>query len=178
MKFKNRRTAGQDLAKKLETHAAQPDVVVLGLTRGGLPVANEVAKKLQAPMDVIFVQKLGVPSHEELALGAIAAGDVCVLNRQLVDSLHIPSEEIDQISACEKQELERRENAYRDGAVPAAVADICSNFEEQVDVVICLEIPAHFGSIGAWYEDFLQISDDQLRQILKSTKQARFQEPG
>jgi predicted phosphoribosyltransferase len=112
--FRDRTEAGQLLAAKLERYADQPDVLVLGLPRGGVPVAAEVARKLHAPLDVFLVRKLGVPGHEELAMGAIASGGICVINRDVVAPLGIPEEVIDAVATEEQCELVRRERAYRD----------------------------------------------------------------
>lgn len=111
--FTNRRDAGQQLAQKLRRYVRQPDVFVLGLPRGGVPVAFEIAQALHAPLDVFLVRKLGVPGHEELAMGAIATGGVRVLNRTLIRSLGISPEAIAAITHQAQQELARRECAYR-----------------------------------------------------------------
>jgi putative phosphoribosyl transferase len=114
MIFKDRTDAGQKLAARLTRYADRGDVLVLALPRGGVPVACEVAKELKAPLDVFLVRKLGVPGHEELAMGAIAAGGVRVINEELVNYLGIPNEVIDAIAAVEQRELDRRARAYRD----------------------------------------------------------------
>lgn len=114
MRFRNRIEAGQQLAKRLAKYASRPDVLVLALPRGGVPVAYEVAQALHAPIDVFVVRKLGVPGHEELAMGAIASGGVRVLNGEVVESLRIPDGVIDAAAARELRELERRERVYRD----------------------------------------------------------------
>jgi len=111
--FRDRTEAGQLLAQKLALYANRPDVQVLGLPRGGVPVAYEVAQRLEAPLDVFVVRKLGVPGHEELAMGAIASGGVRVLNDAVVEALRIPNNLIDVVAAREQRELERRERAYR-----------------------------------------------------------------
>jgi predicted phosphoribosyltransferase len=112
-RFRNRRDAGRVLATKLAAYAKRPDVIVLALPRGGVPVAYEVAQALAAPLDVFLVRKLGVPGHEEFALGAIATGGVRVINQDVVRGLRIPPATIDAIAAREQQELERRERLYR-----------------------------------------------------------------
>jgi putative phosphoribosyl transferase len=112
--FKDRWEAGRALATRLTAYANRPEVLVLGLPRGGLPVAYEVAQALNAPLDVYLVRKLGVPGQEELAMGAIATGGVVVQNDELVKALHIPKNVIDAVIARERAELERRERAYRD----------------------------------------------------------------
>jgi predicted phosphoribosyltransferase len=113
MLFRDRAEAGRVLATELTKYADRPGVLVLALPRGGVPVAFEVARALHAPLDVFQVRKLGVPGHEELAMGAIASGGVRVLNEDLVRALRISDEVIDAVAAKEQRELERRERAYR-----------------------------------------------------------------
>ena len=112
-KFRDRREGGVLLADKLTHYAKSSDTIVLGLPRGGVPVAYEVAKKLDLPLDVFVVRKLGLPSHPELAMGAIATGNVRVLNQEVVQYLAIPDTVLDAVTAKEKEELQRRELAYR-----------------------------------------------------------------
>jgi predicted phosphoribosyltransferase len=119
--FKDRSDAGKFLATKLTEFANQPDVVVLALPRGGVPVAYEVAQKLHAPLDVFVVRKLGVPGFEELAMGAIASGGVRVLNDNIVSYLRIKQPVIDQVVAAEMRELQRRELLYRGSRPPLNV---------------------------------------------------------
>src|ERR671935_3059371 len=106
--FADRRQAGNELAAKLQHLSGRHDVIVLALPRGGVPVAGEVADALGAPLDVFIVRKLGVPGHEELAMGAIASGGVRVINHEVVDSLGIPPSAIDRTAASEERELKRR----------------------------------------------------------------------
>jgi putative phosphoribosyl transferase len=115
MVFHNRVDAGRRMAEKLDHYAGRPDVTVLALPRGGVPVGYEVARALGAPLDVFLVRKLGVPGREELAMGAIASGGVRVLNEDVVSELNIPPHWIDIVAARELEELRRREAAYRDG---------------------------------------------------------------
>src|ERR1700680_4995905 len=119
--FRDRREAGRLLAAKLSGYANRPDLLVLALPRGGVPVAYEVARALGAPLDVFVVRKLGVPGYEELAMGAVATGGVRVLNDQLVERLGIPESLIDAVAARERQELARRERLYRGGRPPPDV---------------------------------------------------------
>jgi predicted phosphoribosyltransferase len=119
--FHNRTHAGQLLAEKLSAYVNQPNVLVLGLPRGGVPVAAEVAKTLNAPLDVFVVRKLGLPNQPELAMGAIATGGVRVINRDVVDGLQIPELVIDAVAAQEQEELARRQQAYRDDLPPPEV---------------------------------------------------------
>ena len=208
--YKNRAEAGRKLAQALSDYAGRADVVVLGLPRGGVPVAYEVAKTLEAPLDVFIVRKLGVPGQEELAMGAIASGGVRVLNDEVVRGLSISEEEIQSIAEKEHAELERRERAYRgerarvdlknkiailvdDGlatgasmraavsglrqhnpdkivvAVSTAPPETCREFEDLADQVICLQTPSPFMGVGAWYADFPQTTDDQVRDLLEKT---------
>jgi putative phosphoribosyl transferase len=113
MIYSNRSEAGKFLAVLLTSYADRADVLVLALPRGGVPVAFEVAKELRAPLDIFLVRKLGLPGHEEFAIGAIATGGVRVLNDDVVDYLGISDDVIDSIAAKELRELERRERAYR-----------------------------------------------------------------
>jgi putative phosphoribosyl transferase len=119
--FSDRSEAGRVLAEQLKHWAGRPDVIVLALPRGGVPVAYEVAHELHAPMDVFIVRKLGVPGHEELAMGAVATGGVRVLNDQVVYGLGIPDYVIDAVANWELQELGRRQRLYRGSRPPTDV---------------------------------------------------------
>jgi predicted phosphoribosyltransferase len=112
-RFRDRFEAGRLLAERLREYAGRDDVIVLALPRGGVPVAYEVAKALGAPLDVFVVRKLGVPGHEELAMGAIASGGVAVLDERLIGAIGLSGEHLERVIAAELQELERREAAYR-----------------------------------------------------------------
>ena len=211
--YKNRSDAGKRLAAKLHIYTNRPDVVVLGLPRGGVPVAFEVATKLGLPLDVFVVRKLGVPGHEELAMGAIASGGIKVLNENVVRSLNISREIIESVAREQGEELKRREQLYRgdrpsldvrdvtvilvdDGlatgatmraalqalrkqkplsiivAVPAAAPEACEELGEEADDIICAITPDPFFSVGSWYEDFSQTTDDEVRQLLKIAHEA------
>jgi erythromycin esterase-like protein/predicted phosphoribosyltransferase len=206
-RFHDRAEAGRLLAERLRDAAGRDDVIVLALPRGGVPVGYEIAKALDAPLDVFLVRKLGMPGHEELAIGAIATGGTRVLNRRLMDSLSIPPEWIEAIDARERRELQRREQAYRgdrpapdlsgrtvilvdDGlatgstmlaaleavraeeparvvvAVPVADPEVCEEMRRHADEAVCLLTPRPLGAVGAWYEDFSQTSDDEVRDLL------------
>jgi putative phosphoribosyl transferase len=205
--FRDRTDGGRVLAERLRDYAQRDDVIVLGLARGGMPVAVEVARALSLPLDVFLVRKLGVPGHEELAMGAIASGGARVMNRAVVDRLALDDEAIEAVAAREQEELERREHAYRDGepaaevagrvgilvddglatgasmraavralrqrdaasvvvAVPIAPPRTCAELEDEADVVVCARTPEPFQAVGLWYEDFEQVTDDQVRQLL------------
>jgi erythromycin esterase-like protein/predicted phosphoribosyltransferase len=210
-RFEDRAQAGRRLAERLRGYAGRDDVVVLGLPRGGVPVAFEIARALDVPLDVFLVRKLGVPGHEEYALGAIATGGVRVLNRQLLESLDIPAEWLEAIDAKERRELDRRERVYRgdrpppdvagrtvilvdDGlatgstmlaavhavradeparvvvAVPVADPDVCEALGSVADEVVCLLTPRPFRAVGAWYEDFTQTADGEVRDLLERAR--------
>jgi putative phosphoribosyl transferase len=207
MLFKNRTIAGQVLAGELTEYADAQDVIVLGLPRGGVPVAFEIAQALNAPLDVLVVRKLGVPEQEELAMGAIAAGGVRIINEHIVNLVNISEETIARVAAQEERELERRELAYRgdrpfpdlqsrrvilvdDGlatgatmwaavaavkrqhpaemiiAVPVAATATCQELQKAVDKIVCPATRDPFYSVGLWYEDFPQTTDDQVRELL------------
>ncbi|MDT7751740.1 MAG: hypothetical protein QOD96_5402 [Pseudonocardiales bacterium] len=207
--FRDRRDAGRAVAGLLEHYRAQPDVVVLGLPRGGVPVAYEVARALSAPLDVFVVRKLGVPGQEEVAMGAIASGGVVVINDDVVRGLGIASEVLQRVAEQEGRELLRRQQAYRDGrpmpeladktvilvddglatgssmqaaiialrehkprrivvAVPAAPKSTCEELSAIVDEVICATTPAPFLAVGAWYWDFSQVTDEEVRDLLRA----------
>lgn len=207
--FRDRAEGGRFLAAKLGSYAGRTDLQVLALPRGGVPVALEVAKALEAPLDVFLVRKLGVPGHEELAMGAIASAGVRVLNREVVDRLRILPQQIEQAAAREQIELSRRERLYRgnrpaaelhnrivilvdDGlatgstmraavaavrkfhpakvivAVPTGAPNTCEDFQTEVDEIICAQTPDPFLSVGAWYENFGQVTDDEVRKTLEA----------
>jgi putative phosphoribosyl transferase len=111
--FKDRVDAGRKLAKKLSEYANRSDVIILALPRGGVPVAFEVAKELNVKMDIFIVRKLGVPENKELAMGAIASDNICVLNEDVIRFFQIPQRVIDEVAGNEPRELERRERLYR-----------------------------------------------------------------
>jgi len=210
-RFRHRAEAGRLLASRLREYAGRDDVVVLGLPRGGVPVAAEIARALDAPLDVFLVRKLGVPGHEELAFGAIATGGMRVLNQPFLEQLALPAEWIEAIDAKERRELERRERAYRgerpppdlagrtvilvdDGlatgatmlaavravklddparvvvAVPVADPEVCRALGTEADDIVCLHTPEQLGAVGAWYEDFSQTADEEVRDLLRHSR--------
>jgi putative phosphoribosyl transferase len=118
MYFRDRHHAGELLADVLSAYANRPDAIVLALPRGGVPVAAAVARRLNLPLDVFVVRKLGLPGHPELAMGAIAPGGVRVVNGEVVDALRVPESVLEEVTADEEHELERREHAYRDNRPP------------------------------------------------------------
>ncbi|BAY26873.1 phosphoribosyltransferase [Calothrix sp. NIES-2100] len=123
IKFRTRTEAGKFLARELTAYADCKDLLVLGLPRGGVPVAYEVAKALDAPLDICLVRKIGVPGHQELAMGAITSGGIRVLNSDVISSLAISKQTINQVTADESQELQRRDRAYRGDRPPLNVTN-------------------------------------------------------
>lgn len=120
-RFHDRSEAGEFLAEQLTAYANRADVIILALPRGGVPVAAQVARRLNAPLDVFTVRKLGLPAHPELAMGAVATGGVRVLNRDVVNGLRIPDDVIEEVTSLELQELRHRERTYRDDLPPSEV---------------------------------------------------------
>jgi putative phosphoribosyl transferase len=205
--FEDRRDAGRRLAAKLAEHAGEPGLLVLALPRGGVPVAYEVAEALAAPLDVFLVRKLGVPGHEELAMGAIASGGIRVLNDDVIEALRLNEDAIGAVAAREWRTLRERELSYRgersrlrvqgytvilvdDGlatgatmraavqalneehpkrliaAVPVAPPETCEAIRREVDEIVCALTPPVFYGVGSWYQDFVQTTDDEVRELL------------
>jgi putative phosphoribosyl transferase len=210
-KFHHRTQAGQLLAERLMVYQNKPHTLVLALPRGGVPVAFEIAQKLQLPLDIYLVRKLGVPGQEELAMGAIANNDVIVFNSDILDSLSLTTNQIDAVITSERHELTRRNKLYRhealpplithqtiilvdDGlatgatmraaisalkksqpakiivAVPVGSPDICIEIRKEVDELVCLSTPEPFYSVGTWYEDFPQTSDNEVLELLQRAR--------
>lgn len=209
--FAHRQEAGRKLATKLTDYGRSADTVVLALPRGGVPVAYEIAKILDLPLDIMLVRKLGVPGHEELAMGAIANGDMQVLNEDIVRSLGISGAMIERAVHAERNEMERRSRAYREGrpapdlkgctviladdgmatgatmrvavlaarqqqaarvivAVPIASDSAYEAALRIADEVICVDIPKPFYGVGAFYRDFAQTSDREVKALLHHAK--------
>lgn len=207
MLFRDRTEAGQVLAERLAPYANRPDVLVLALPRGGVPVGYEVAQALRVPLDVFLVRKLGLPGQEELAMGAIASGGTRVLNEDVVSKLNVPEEVIDAVAVEEQQELSRREHDYRDGrppldvrgrtvilvddglatgstmraataalrrqdpahivvAVPVGAPETCAELQRNADETVCVQMPQPFYAVGAWYDNFSQTTDEEVRDLL------------
>ena len=216
--FPDRREAGRLLAEALAQYAGREDVVVLGLPRGGVPVAYEVAAALRVPLDVFVVRKLGFPDQPELAMGAVASGGIRVINERVVRETGVPEDVIEEVARREQAEVEERERRYRDGrpplevrgktvilvddglatgstmraaaealrrqgpaalvvAVPTAARSTCEELGREVDEVVCARTPEPFWAVGAWYEDFEQTSDDEVRELLAQARAERSGEP-
>jgi len=207
--FADRAEAGRMLASKLLAYAGRDDVIVLGLPRGGVPVAWEVASTLHVPLDVFVVSKLGSPWNKELAMGAVAERGVQVLDLSIVKTLCVSEEDIQGLVAAARKELECRQELYRrdrppmeiagktiilvdDGiatgcsilaavaairrrnatrvvvAVPVAPATGCSAIRMEADEVVSAAEPEMFLAVSQWYEDFTQISDEDVRRLVES----------
>ncbi|HEY5479633.1 MAG TPA: phosphoribosyltransferase [Gaiellaceae bacterium] len=210
-RFRDRADAGRYLGGVLVEYSGRNDVVVLALPRGGVPVGFEVARALEAPLDVFVVRKLGVPGHEELAFGAVASGGARILNRDVIRHIGLSSDVIDAVSERERAELARRERLYRgdrperrlagktvivvdDGlatgasmraavaavraqrparivvAVPTAALDTCAALSAEVDELVSPLRPANFYAVSLWYDNFEQVSDDEVRRLLEKAK--------
>jgi putative phosphoribosyl transferase len=205
--FANRQEAGRRLAAELSDLVGRDDVVVLGLPRGGVPVAYEVARSLGAPLDVFVVRKVGAPRQPELALGAVASGGAVVWNDEIVRHIGINRDRLASLVAAEREVVEERDQSYRgergpldvehrtavvvdDGlatgatmraalaalrarnvgslivGVPVAPAEAIEDLEGQADRVAVVATPDNFVAVGAWYDDFHQVTDDEVRQLL------------
>jgi len=214
--FADRTDAGRRLAKLLRAYQDRKDAVVLGVPRGGVVVAFEVASALHLPLDVFVSRKLGVPGREELAFGAIASGNVRVFDREIVEGLEITERQIDEVTRAARKELERREHLYRgcraplalegrttllidDGiatgssmlaaiqalrhlkparlvvAVPVAPQATCTRLRREVDELVCVETPKFFYAIGQFYDDFSQVSDEEVTELLRLAPQLALQ---
>ncbi len=205
--FTDRYEAGRVLAESLRSYAGHADVMVLGLPRGGVPVAYEVSRELGVSFDIFMVRKLGAPGQEELAMGAIASGGVVVINDEVVDALKIPWDMVEAEIVRERMELTRRELLYRgkrpplnvtgltvilvdDGlatgstmraavralrrkqpakiivAVPTAAPSTLQEFESIADASVASITPEPFRAVGLWYENFDQITDEEVCHLL------------
>ncbi len=205
--FQNRRDAGQRLAARLSHFSGRSDLVVLGIPRGGIVVAAEVARALRAPLDVFMTRKLGAPFNPELAIGAIAGDGTVILDNQLIYELQIPKQTIQQEMERQMCELARRIKLYRQGrpgvelrdktvilcddgiatgsttraalralasheparrvlAVPIAPRITAKTLARECDEVVLIDTPEPFAAVGYFYEDFEQVSDDEVVAIL------------
>jgi putative phosphoribosyl transferase len=211
MIFQNREDAGRRLAERLSAFADRKDVTVLGIPRGGVIAAFEVATALHVALDVFLARKLGVPGQEELAFGAVAAGDGRYLDEQLIQVAQISPEQVERITAEVRETLDRRAMQYRgnrppldvagrtvllvdDGvatgasvyaainalrqmhpamlilAVPVAPASACAWLRRLVNQLVCLYAPAEFYAVGQFYENFSQVEDREVIELLRRAK--------
>ncbi|MEU4566146.1 phosphoribosyltransferase family protein [Micromonospora sp. NPDC023956] len=206
--YRNRAEAGGAIADRIDGLAGQPDVVVLGLVRGGVPVARVVADRLDAPLDVLVVRKLGMPWAPEVAFGALGPADVRVLNDAVAS--RISPDEVAEVVRREQAELERREELYRTGrppldltgrtavlvddglatgataraavqvarhlgarrvvvAVPVGSQEACDMLAAEADQVVCVQTPADFGAVSRYYDDFHEVSDQEVTAALAAS---------
>jgi predicted phosphoribosyltransferase len=206
--FSDRTEAGQALAEALDGYAGRDNVVVLALPRGGVPVAYEVARRLQAPLDVIVVRKIGTPGQQELAMGAVASGGALVRNEDVISSVGVDETVFTRAAQAQAQEVLERESRFRSGraapdlanktvivvddgvatgatmrvalqalrqsgpasvavAVPVAPRSTVQTMHDVADDVVCLATPSPFFAVGAWYENFPQVGDDEVRHLLE-----------
>lgn len=209
MLFQNRTDAGRQLAEALLPYKVRHPVI-LALPRGGVPVAAEVARVLDAPLDLLLVRKIGLPSQPELAMGAVADGEdpTVIRNSDVIELAGVSEEEFEVVCSEERAEIERRRRRYLgdraraetkgqvviivdDGiatgattlaairvvrtrqpkelvlAVPVAPLDTIEKLHPEVDAIVCLDAPQHFGAIGFFYRDFHQVSDDEVIATLR-----------
>ena len=214
--FEDRRDAGRVLARSLlssEVARDAQDGIVLGLPRGGVPVAYEVARALDLPLDVFIVRKLGVPDFVELAMGAITTDGTVAMNQAVIQEFGITQDAIDAVVEREKLEIERRELAYRNGrpaariegrtailvddgvatgasmlaaaralrrsarkvivAIPVAARGTCEKLRKEADEVICACVPWQFYSVGSFYQNFEQTTDEEVRTLLSQARADR-----
>ncbi len=210
MTFADRHSAGEELGRAV-ARLEPEEPVVLGLPRGGVPVAYEVARELGCPLDVLVVRKIGVPMQPELAMGSVGEGGVVVRNEDVIRIARVDDEAFERVLESEKQELESRLRMYRsearpidvegrtvivvdDGlatgstaraalqvlkerdareiwlAVPVAPSDTAEDMASIADRVVTLQTPRRFGAVGAWYRDFSQTSDQEVRSLLSRSR--------
>ncbi|WP_069817042.1 phosphoribosyltransferase [Streptomyces sp. TP-A0874] len=212
MRFRDRRQAGQELADRLrEERGRLPDPVVLGLPRGGVPVADEVARALGAPLDVLVSRKIGAPFNPEFGVGAVAGEQPPIYDERSIAALGLSTDQLAAAAEEERAEVRRREALYRRGreapelrersvvvvddglatgitaraalasvhdrgaarlllAVPVSAPDTAEAFRNAGEDLVCLYEPQGFTAVGRWYEDFAQVSDDEVVSILMAPR--------
>ncbi|WP_184579257.1 phosphoribosyltransferase [Streptomyces zagrosensis] len=214
MRFQDRRAAGRALAEHLLPYRKGgrcPDPLVLALPRGGVPIGDEVARSLDAPLDVIVVRKIGAPFAEEVGLGAVAGDDPPLYDQAALVQFGLTEDDLAPILARERQELQRRTALYRQGrpeaelagrtaivvddglatgstaraalrfarrqgpdqlvlAAPVCAPDAVRSLRDEADDIVCLEQPPSFHAVGSWYEDFAQLTDDEVLRVLRTDR--------
>ena len=207
--FKNRKDAGEQLANELQHFANEKNIMVVALPRGGVPIAFEVAKKLKCPLDVFLVRKIGAPKNEELAIGAVASGDVLLLNHELINYLNISKDDLQAAAQKARKELIFRNNLYRSNKPPikfanshiiliddgmatgstmkVAISALKNEGAKKITVAVpvsstsalkeisalvptvSLLTPQYFNCVGEWYNEFPQVSHDEVKKLLEQT---------
>lgn len=206
--FRDRAEAGRMLGSALSAYAGQPDLLVLALPRGGVPVGYEVARALGAPLDIFVVRKLGVPGNAELAMGAVGPGGVCILREEIITEVGIPTDRVAAIAAHEEETRRESEALYRHNlpaqaiagvtvvlvdagiatgatlraaiaalrrlqarrivvAAPVVPASARHELEALADQMVCLAVPEIFFTVGQWYVNFEQVSDEKVVALLE-----------
>ncbi len=209
--FKNRTEAGAMLAERLMHYASRKDVIVLALPRGGVANGLELAKRLNCPLDIIIVRKIGFPGQPELAVGAVSETGAVVLNDEVISMGRVSSRYIEDETNRQKEEIKRRKILYREGAeipplkdktvilvddgvatgatmkaaiaalkeesparlvvaLPVASVEAEESIKEMVDEMVCLQTPPGFMAVGSYYEDFKQVSDDEVVEMLRTSR--------
>lgn len=204
--FQNRKYAADQLAKSLK-NLRKKGTIILGLARGGVVLAHEISRKTHIPFSILIVRKLGAPENPEYGIGAISEESVQIINKKVVNNLHISEEQLREVQKKEEKEIKRRIALYRDNkplpdlsgkrviivddglatgvtaraaiqtvkkhnpreiifAAPVCAAQSIRLFLKSIDEVICLEIPSNLQSVGSVYNDFHQVSDDEVQRIL------------
>lgn len=210
MMFLDRRDAGLQLAEKLEKYKGVKGALVLGLPRGGVVTALEIARSLSVPLDVLIVRKIGFPREPELAIGAVSETGAVVLNRNIVSYGNVSEDYLEKEISAQKREIDRRKGLYRGGkgieklqgklvilvddglatgatmkaaivtlkeegiarivaALPVSPTDTANDLKAMVDEFVCLHVTSDFMSVGQFYRDFTQVTDDEVRGILKES---------
>jgi putative phosphoribosyl transferase len=212
--FRDRFEAGRFVASRLRAAKPERDAIVLALPRGGVPVGFEVAQAFGLDLDVFVVRKLGVPGHEELAMGALASSGIRVLNQVLIRHLRISNAVVEQVTEAQRQELQHQEQIYRPGrpplevssrtvilvddglatgstmlaavkalqprnpkrvlvSVPVASEYACEDLRSRGIEVLCAETPEPFYAVGAWYDEFSPVTDEEVRELLARANRVR-----
>jgi putative phosphoribosyl transferase len=207
--FSNRKEAGEKLSQKLEKYKKKPSAIVLGIPRGGVEIAAEIAKKLQIPLDILMIKKIGFPGNEEFAIGAVSSNEKWI-NERIIQENKISKEYLQKQIKEKQNEIQQRYRIFRgnnpmysvrgkiviladDGiatgatillavkilknqqprkiivAIPVAPPEAIAELQKQADEIICLSQPVHFTAVGAEYAEFPQVSNEQVKNMLRKS---------